>query len=39
MKKEVSVRLGDTGQSLVRFLGAVSPRIEMHLEGRFVAAA
>ena len=30
MKKEVSVRLGDTGQSLVvRFLGAVSPRIEM----------
>ena len=40
MKKEVSVQLGDTGQSLVvRFLGAVSPRIEMHLDGRFVAAA
>jgi hypothetical protein len=40
MKKEVPLRLGDTGQSLVvRFVGAVSPRIEMVLDGRLVAKA
>jgi hypothetical protein len=39
-KKEVALHLPDTGQPVVvRFLGAMSPRIEMLLDGNLVAGA